>query len=451
MISPVSAANPGNWVTDFTLYNLGSNSAGNKITITRYLQFANGTVDTTGTVVASPTIALDGSYYYNPADPANNFPSFSGSIMISAEEGLAGTVTMANGLTGTKYASDAYSAVSNPYTTMILPIIMSHAGGGGVWNTRMSIQNAGPSGNANVTVTYVGANAPSPQTISGLPINQMAVLDQSDLSVTNFNGSAIVTSTTNDLAVVVEEYKSTGGVEIAYNGIPQTDAAATLLMPGYIDEGAWATDFTVVNTTNTSTTATVTFSGSSASLSGPIGGNGSAYLNAHTGMPSGWSGTFPSGYYGSATVTAGNASDKLVVAYNIANSLGSANSNEGYVGFPATGSTSVVVPLIENMYSTGWVTTFTAQVVNGGSANLTLSYSGNLQPAAICQPSCPPVTINGSHTFNQANDGQVPTGFLGGVTITSTSPIVVIADQNNSTFSAYKYGDAAAGFSGINR
>jgi hypothetical protein len=50
-------------------------------------------------------------------------------------------------------------------------------------------------------------------------------------------------------------------------------------------------------------------------------------------------------------------------------------------------------------------------------------------------------------TFNQgpSGDGHVPAGFLGGVSITSSKNIVVIADQNSPVGS----GDTAAGFVGM--
>ncbi|MCL4487655.1 MAG: hypothetical protein M1570_05940 [Chloroflexi bacterium] len=367
--------------------------------------------------------------------------------MVSSDQQLAGTVTAANTSTGTAYASDAYSAVTNPSTSVILPIIMSHLG---VWNTAIYVQNAG-SANTNVTVHYVGSGAPADTTITNLPPNMTAVVDQASLSTTGFNGSAVVSGAQN-LAVIVEEYKTTGGVLVAYNGLASSDAGQTVYMPGYIATGVWATDFTVVNTTGSLANVTVKFSGFSGQLNGSIPANGSAYINPRAGViPSGWSGTSPtSGYYGAATVT---SSQNVVVVYNISNSFGGpGNSAIGYTGFSSSkAALTKVVPLIENMYSTGWVTTFSVQSVDGTPANLTLTYS----PAkGSCNGSCTKTynmtsTDAGAHTFNQASDGHISAGFLGGVTITSNKNIVVIADQNNATASQYQGGDAAAGFAGF--
>lgn len=434
---PVLAAPLGSWVTDFTLFNL-SNSAPANITIQRYTQCSGASCSTdAGTVVASPTILAGGSYYYNPVSDSAFPTGFAGSIVISSDQQLAGTVTLANDLTGASYASDAYSAVSGPATTNYLPIVLRQ----GVWSTRITVQNTGAA-NTTVTITYVGSGAPSPTTISNLPPNMMAMVDLSDMG--SFNGSATVTST-NAVAVVVEEYKTTGGVLVTYNGIPSSMAGSPIYLPGYIDQGSWATDMTIVSAGG-SGTVTVTFAGSGVSLTGPVSASSSPYLNRYGSLPSGWSGNFPTSYYGSATVT---STTPVVVAYNISNSGlgGSGNLAQGYVGFAASqGATTVVVPLIEHMYSTGWNTTFSVQSLDGTPATLSMTYSGNIAP--ICSP-CNVTMSAASQTFNQTADGHVPTGFLGGVKIVSNKNIVVIADQANTTSTSYAGGDSAAGFVGF--
>jgi hypothetical protein len=436
---PVLAAPPGSWITDFTLFNLNS-SAPAHVTIQRYAQCSGVSCSTdAGTVVVSPTIAAGGSYYYNPVSDSSFPTGFAGSIVVSSDQQLAGTVTLANNLTGTSYASDAYSAVAAPATTNYLPIVLRM----GVWSTRITVQNTGAT-NTSVTITYVGSGAPSATTISNLPPNMMAMVDLSDMGSLTFNGSATVTST-NAVAVVVEEYKTTGGVLVTYNGIPSSVASTTIYLPGYIDQGSWATDMTLVSAGG-SGTVTVTFAGSASSLSGPVSPTSSPYLNRYVGVPSGWSGSFPTGYYGAASVT---STTPVVVAYNISNSGlgGSGNLAEGYVGFAASqGATTVVVPLIERTYSTGWNTTFSVQSLDGTPATLSMTYSGNMAP--LCSP-CNVTMSSASQTFNQTSDGHVPSGFLGGVKIVSNKNIVVIADQANTTAASYAGGDSAAGFVGF--
>jgi len=243
----------------------------------------------------------------------------------------------------------------------------------------------------------------------------------------------------------VEEYKTTGGVLVTYNGIPSSAAGTTIYLPGYIDQGSWATDMTIVSAGG-SGTVTVTFAGSTASLSGPVSSTSSPYLNRYGSLPSGWSGSFPTSYYGATTVT---STTPVVVAYNISNSGsgGQGNLAEGYTGFaPSQGATTVVVPLIEHMYSTGWNTTFSVQSLDGTPATLSMTYSGNIAP--LCNP-CNVTMSAASQTFNQTTDGHVPTGFLGGVKIVSNKNIVVIADQDNTTSASYIGGDSAAGFVGF--
>jgi hypothetical protein len=438
------AAPPGSWTTDYTLFNVGTGTA--TFSMMRYgLCTGAGCAADAGTdftVAGANTITAGGSYYYNPADPVHSFPSnFSGSVVISSSEPLAGTVTLGNGLSGSAYASDAYSAVTAPATSVIGPIIMA---GLGTWNTRISIQNTG-SVNADVNVAFSGANKPADVAISGLPSNMTAWVDQADSGASNFNGSVKITSA-QPLAVVVEEYKTSGGVLVSYNGLPSTDAGTTVYLPGYIDQGIWATDFTLVETSGAASTVTVAFSGSASTITGPVPANGSAYLNRYAALPAGWSGSFPTGFYGGATVTGVGGS--LVAVYNISNSGagGPGNLAVGYTGFAAAkAKQEVVVPLIENAYSSGWVTTFTVQSVDGTPANLTLTYNGNLPANASCNPNCAVAMSTAAKTFNQGADGHIPTGFLGGVKINSNKNIVVIADQQNVNLA----GDTAAGFAGM--
>jgi hypothetical protein len=437
---PVLAAPPGSWTSDFTLFNLSSSAPAN-ITIKRYTQCTGSCSADAGTTVVSTQIGAGGSYYYNPASDSGFPGGFAGSIVVSSDQQLAGTVTLANNLSGASYASDAYSAVSTPATTVYLPIVLRQ----GAWSTRITVQNTGTS-NTTVTIAYVGSGAPSNTTISNLPPNMMAMVDLSDMGSLNFNGSATVTSSGgNAVAVIVEEYKTAGGVLVAYNGLPSSVAGTTIYLPGYIDQGVWATDMTIVSTGG-SGTVTVTFAGSGASLTGPVSAASSPYLNRYGSLPGGWSGSFPTSYYGSATVS---STTPVVVAYNISNSGsgGAGNLAQGYVGFASTqAAMTVVVPLIEHMYSTGWNTTFSVQSTDGTPATLAMTYSGNKSPN--CNP-CNVVMSGASQTFNQTADGHIPTGFIGGVKISSNKNIVVIADQANTAFSAYAGGDSAAGFVGF--
>jgi hypothetical protein len=439
LVPVYSAGPPGVWTTDFTILNLENQSG--TINITRYDLCTPPCTQDSGTLITSVPIAANGSYYYNPvSDPS--FPNgYAGSIVVSADRSVAATVTIGNTGTGAAYASDAYSGVTEVSDSVFLPIIMGKLG---VWNTRIAVQNAGGTP-TTVTIDYIGAGAPADTVITDLPPYMTALVDQQDnAGMSGFNGSALVTSTGGQpLAVVVDEYKTTGGVLVSYVGVPSSQAAGTIYMPGFIAMGEWATDFTIVNTTGSAADVDVTFSGASNTLSGSIPANGSAYINGFAGVyPGGWTGSAPvSGYYGAAAVS---SSRDVVVVYNISNSAGGpGNFAVGYVGFASTmAGRTVAVPLIMNHYSTGWDTTFSVQNVEGGTANLQMSYSGNL--LANCDP-CNYAMTSASHTFNQPADGHVPSGFIGGVIITSDKDIVVIGDQNL----AGGVGDTSAGFPGI--
>ena len=439
-LAPVNAQGPpGSWTTDFTVLNLKDQEA--TVEIKRFAECEPPCTADTGTVITTTVIPANGSFYYNPIlDPA--FPAtFGGSVVMSSNQPLAATVTVGNDKSGSsQYASDAYSGISEVSDSVFLPIIMGNLG---VWNTRIAVQNAG-SATADVTIHYIGTGAPADTVISALPPNMVALVDQQEnAGMTNFNGSALVTSS-QPLAIVVDEYKSSGGVLVSYIGVPSTDADTTVYMPGYIAQGVWQTDFTIVNTTANTATVSLAFSGATNVLSGTVPPNGSAYVNAFIGVyPDGWTGTAPTvGYYGAATVT---SNEDIVIVYNEANSGtgGAGNFALGYVGFPsAAGSMNVAMPLVMYQYSTGWDTTFSVQVIGGGVANLTLSYADITgSKTAVITDS---YTFNPSQSGNQAY-GHVPTGYIGGVTVTSDKNIVVIGDQNLTG----GVGDTSAGFPGL--
>ena len=437
---PASAGPPGSFVTDFNVQNLGAAQA--TITVVFYDQNGNQVGTKTFTNVPAGSSA-----YFNPAtmplDGGGSLPSgFQGSAVVQSDQPLAAITTLANDLTGLQYVSDAYVGVTQPNTTVFAPIVMANLG---PWNTRISIQNAG-SAPAPAYITYKqgGTTVPTQQT-NPIPPGASVVVDQATSGLNGFNGSAVITST-QPLAISVDEYKSTGGLLVSYTAIPLSKASMTVYMPGYINVyGPWTTDFTIINTGSAAASVSVSFTGISTVLNCSIPANGTLYLNPAVGNYGGCSGgPLPPNYYGAATVT---ATQPVVVAYNIANTLGgSGNRAIGYTGIPpADTGTVMAVPLIENGYGAGqWVTTFSVQVLDGSSATVDLVYSGSVggQPYSVTKSN---QQVNGSRTFNQASDGHVPTGFLGSVKITSNKPIAVIADQNSLILS----GDVAAGFPAV--
>lgn len=438
--TPATAGPPGNFVTDFQIQNIGSSQA---TIIVKFIDPQNGQIMGTKTF---SNVAPNSPVYFNPAihslDNGQPFPAgWQGSAVVESNQPMAAIITLANDSSGSQYVSDAYVGVSEPSTTVFAPIVMAKLG---PWNTRLSIQNAG-NADAQAYITYKqGGITVATEATSPIKPGAAIVVDQfNNPSLNNFNGSAIITST-QPLAVTVDEYKTTGGLLVSYTALPLSKASGTVYMPGFINMlGPWATDFTIINTSGTVASVTITFTGISAQLNCSIPGNGSLYLNPAAGVYGGCSGgPLPANYYGAATVS---ATQPVVVAYNIANTLGAGDRAIGYTGIsPADTGTSIGVPLIENKYGAGqWVTTYSVQVLDGGSATLNLQYSGTVAGSPFTNAIS--VGISGSQTFNQVSDGHVPAGFLGSVKITANKPIAVIADQN----SLIRPGDVAAGFPGI--
>ncbi|MDW8064571.1 MAG: hypothetical protein RMK32_02930 [Anaerolineae bacterium] len=435
-IGPAWGAPPGQFTVDFNIQNMGSSPA------TIVVDFVNPNGSLRGSKTFT-NVAPGGSAYFNPAlhtlnDGSMLEPGWQGSAVASSDQPISAIATIANNLSGPQYVSDAYVGVVEPATTVFAPIIMARYG---PWNTRMAIQNAG-SAPANVNIQFVkGPNVVATQSISNLPSGASAIVDQfanPDPNLNNFNGSAIITAT-QPIAVTVDEYKRTGGLLVSYTALPLSKASTTLYMPGYINAyGPWTTDFTIINTAPSTATVQIQFTNNQV-LNCTVPGNGSLYLNPAVGTYGGCTGgPLATNFYGAATV---NSTQPIVIAYNIANTLGPGNRAIGYTAFsPSDVGTRVAVPLIENEYGGGkWITTFSVQVVGGGNAALTLIYSGNTGTYTY------QASITDAKTFNQLSDGHVPTGFLGSVTISSTKPIAVIGDQNSLILD----GDVAAGFPGV--
>ncbi len=430
IIGQAQGAPPGSFTVDFNIQNISGSPANIVVT------FYNPDGSTAGTKTFT-NVAAGGSAYFNPAlhslDGGGSLPSgWMGSAVVSADQPVAAIATVANDLSGSQYVSDAYVGVSQPDTRMFAPIVMAKLG---PWNTRMAIQNAGNTP-ATVDITYVSmGSVVATQQVANIPPGAMALVDQAEHpTLNNFNGSAILSST-QPIAVTVDEYKSTGGLLVSYAALPLAKASKTLYMPGYINAvGAWTTDFTIINTSNSPATVDITFTNGQA-LRCSIPGNGSLYLNPAANVYGGCTGGPLASFYGAATVT---SSQPLVIAYNIANTLGPGDRAIGYTAFaPSDVGTRIAVPLIENTYGAGqWVTTFSVQAISG-TATLTLRYSDGTVKSGL--------EVNGARTFNQLKDGHVPPGFIGSVVIESDSPIAVIGDQN----SLVKPGDVAAGFPGI--
>jgi len=431
---PAWGAPPGQFTVDFNIQNMGSSPANIVV------QFVNPDGSPAGTKTFN-NVPSGGSAYFNPAfhslDGGGSLPAgWQGSAIVSADQPVSAIATVANNLSGRQYVSDAYVGVGEPSNIVFAPIVMAKFG---PWNTRMSIQNAGSSP-ANVEIRFIsGGSTVASQSISNLPPGAAALVDQFDHpSLSNFNGSAIINAT-QPIAVTVDEYKTTGGLLVSYAALPLSKASTTLYMPGYINAyGPWTTDFTIINTSSNPATVHIAFTNGK-SLHCSIPSNGSLYLNPAADVYGGCSGDrLDYNFYGAATVS---SDQPLVIAYNIANTLGPGDRAIGYTAFaPTDVGTKMAVPLIENQYGGGqWITTFSVQVIGGGTADLTLTYSGN-SGTYIRR-----VSITDAKTFNQLMDGHIPAGFLGSVTIESDLPIAVIGDQNSLVLQ----GDVAAGFPGV--
>lgn len=332
----------------------------------------------------------------------------------------------------------SYSALPAPATgsTVYAPAIMNQAYGG--YTTGLGITNTG-SATTTVTVTYRNADGTAISTTrsQSLAPNAFWGLYQGEPGTplpTNFNGTAIITSSpAQNLAVIVNE-TGPGGF-LTYTA--SNSGATTLYAPVVFNNayGGYNTGMGIQNVSSTATAnVTINYTGGAVTKSETFTVPPRGYKGIYNGA--GNAAGLPGNFAGSGVIT----SDQPVVAIvnEIIGSLGT-SYNTIVAGVP-----TINLPLVENAYN-GFSTGFGVENVGTGSATVTVVY---YDPVTGLQVGVGPTLTLAPGAYagvyqGPGGDGGVPAGTSATATLTVTNPsgggklAVIVNQQSSTSFMSY--------------
>jgi hypothetical protein len=423
--------------TNFQIQNLSSTTA--NVVVKVYNE--------SGTLVASdtpPALSPGGyvAYTQNPlgSDPFNLGSGFKGSVVVESDQkvGAIANQFVGNLGTGQSSISAAYTGVDTPSTDLSFPLAYRSFNN---WTTRIHLQNSTDTA-ANVQVTYTAyagsANSKTATDSFSIPGNGSKTVSLYKDAVpttlgTNWQGSVTIHSS-KSLAGIADLYfdNPTDGSYydfiMNYNGFTTSDTGTTLYAPTlfkrYLEPAfGWNTNIFVSNMGSASANICVTYSGNGASSTPhcinnvPI--NGAVRFQQFSEPDS----TIPVNWTGSAKIT-GTQPVAAVVAM-----VTSTGANDRAAAFNALAnsklSTAYSAPFLMKWYAApaSWNTNFTAVIPDGSTRNVCVTYNTG---ARTC------TSVAGTALIRQALDPNIPNGFRGSGTITSTVPFAIVVNMNGS-------------------
>jgi hypothetical protein len=456
IVVAIVGAQAGTWVSGITVQNLSATDDAN-ITITFYNQ--DGSVAHT----LSDTISAGGQKtWYLPSHVPGLPDGFIGSAVVSSDQPVAAIVntqvpTVGTGTEDNPNRVGTSTGVLNPGPKVYLTQIMKDYYG---WNSYFAVQNAGASA-TTVTVHYYDATGAEvdtdTQTIQAYASYIFRQPDNPDLP-SGFVGSAVIEGGGQNIAVICNFYNvctdHTTAQFHSYNGF--TSGSTKLYVPRVVkDYYNYQSGLKVQNISETASTrvkVTYYFGGNTYEQTSPSIGPGQAwgpYLGDETQVPmlAGVSGS------GSAIIESLDGAP-IVATVNEDNRIDPPGRGVTYNAFlDGEQTNSVFFPQVTAEYY-GYSSGIQIQNVGTASADLTVTYSGQA-----------PFTVTGIapgaswSQFAPNAPGMTPgagnDNYNGSVTVTSTQPIVGIA---NLSFRydvdpryGMNYGDSFTTYNGINQ
>lgn len=305
---PLLHKNNGGFYTWFSVQNAGSSAA-------------NVTVNySDGTSTSYNNLAVGAARTFYQANEAHNSSTFAAQI-------TSGQPLIATVIQETPRVMLAYTGFTNAGATLpVFPTVNSNNSG---YVTGIQLQNNGAS-STQVTIEYLpataGTSCTETQTIGASASKTFALyvfdtdpgnntgITTNCVAGQKFIGSARVTtnSTSQSLAGMVNQLNSNAFKAGAYNGFDLNAATNKLVFPLIMDRNSnYYTGFNVQNVSGPASQVTCTFTNNGYTVSAFLN-NGQALSDIQYNKPA-------SGYVGSATCTAANASTKIV---GVTNELG---------------------------------------------------------------------------------------------------------------------------------
>jgi murein DD-endopeptidase MepM/ murein hydrolase activator NlpD len=300
----------------------------------------------------------------------------------------------------------------------------------GGWTSSIVIRNNSGS-SAQVAINYYNSSG---SWVSDQTTTISANGSKTKTPPSGFSGSAVVAAS-QDVSVVVEQYRSSTGATAAYPGIRANQAATSLALPliFYNISSAghtWRTTIVVHNSSAATADVSVAFTPN------PDPGIGQSIIRTYDIPPNGRHDFSHYGeFFGSAVLT----SDQPVVATVREYSTDYAFASAYPALLPSTAP--IQLPLLyKHIESQGddWYTAFQVQNLGTSSAYIRIRYT--------CEHSCCGigntwtqyawVSANSAHNFDQRYDGPLPAKFFGAAKVESlphgqtiAQPIAVVVNQ----------------------
>ncbi len=443
--------------------------------------YTTGGVYVSSASVTYSNVPVGGSRTFQQASNTGLVAGFRGVGVISSDQPISAVLVreITSSADGRKSYSihDAYPAGSN---TVSLPYIANALYA--TYNTRMAIANTGTAV-ACVTVAYAfvpgngaipsSGSAPFTDTgtggsgcASGYPVpvgGQLTFspdgVDSSRLmpaQTRNALMAATVTSTGSPVTVAVDAYLSDGTKKLAsYDGFvvggASSDIGTQLSIPLALKTpDGYYSQILLSNPNSSAASATIVYTDGQShqtyTVNMTVPANGTANHSVYS------DGVVPTGFVGAATITSTQPLAAVVFRSKMTNG-GSFVDEDLYTaanGVPVgRGSTTARFPLVVRRLgqnSSGYYgqnTWVSVSPANGGSATLTIrSVADTVSAPASCSSAASystTVTISSPTVFYQNLDsnngfGAAPTCFYGSMTITSSAPIIAVADSTNDLY-----------------
>ncbi|HEU5014464.1 MAG TPA: hypothetical protein VFT66_18210 [Roseiflexaceae bacterium] len=351
--------------TGFQIQNLSNATANVSISFV-----PSGSATASATVTT--TIPANGAKTYATL-PADVAAGFTGGAVINSDQQVAAVVNvLAN---NSFFYGEAYGGFSAGANSVTVPLLFKGSFG---FNSFFNVQNTGTAA-TDVTVTYSGgglsASVTEKKTVQPGSSERFDQGTNGQLPA-GFNGSAVVSSSSQPVAVAVIENGPT--TLLAYNGFVGTSTAPVMPLINANNSG-FITGISMQNAGTQATNVTVSYTHSSAGAdctetkAVPAGGTAFFAIDAFAKDNTGETCANGATFVGSARVTANSASQPLIAVVNQLNQK--TNKGGAYDSFDAASGTSTVVfPLIQDRVA-GYFTGFS--IVNVGSApvNINCTYS----------------------------------------------------------------------------
>lgn len=434
-VTPVSAQLGATDVSSFTVQNIDTVDASVMITFTA----ENGTAYTPATLnggKSNPFTLIPGESFevYLPGIDTSSLPAGRYSAVIASTAQVAAIANMVG--QGSIYFNGSYSSFDTGAGTFYLPAVVYNYYG---WYSMISVQNVG-SGPANIHLAITcSSGATGSMDATGVAQYASAhfvfknTVPTGFTTATSCNGSAVVTANQNIVAVD-NQTAPTGGNTQSYNG--SVSGSPNLYVAAlYHSYYGWNSSMNIRKVNSGSTTVTVTYSdggSSTCNLTDALPGCLLYMPTDHPGV----------GLFG-AQITSSPSMDLLAVV-NAAN--GSQAQTYNAVG---GGTNTVGIPSVMKSYY-GWNTSFTCQNVGSISTSLHIAYDGFAGNAYDTS------SLIGGATIEKvtANEGFLPAGHHGGVTVTannSSASIACIVNFNNASQMGSTVGDWSMSYNAINK